>query len=351
MLRIRTTSQRWAAVCGVLVLVTVLFAGHCESGKGILIQNIYVTQGLNGDDSGNVEVYPLTATGNVAPATTIAGASTDIVDAHKSAFDASGNLYVTSKNNSSVLVFAAGASGDVAPISTISGSNTLLARPTGIAIDSTGKIYVADYGTEDPGNPSVFVFAAGANGNVAPVATITGAATGLVFPNGLALDSAGKIYVANEGTGEVTGGSVTVYAAGATGNAAPVATIIGSATLLNYPHGLTLDAAGNIYVASEPIGVGAPDGEAGPGPSGSVVVFAAGATGNVAPKTTITGSSTLLTGPNGISLDVLGNIYVADNSANAVLVFAAGASGNVAPISNISGANTGFSDLHGVTVH
>jgi len=345
----RSASQRWAAACGVLVLVIVLFAGHCESGKGILIQNIYVTQGLNGDDSGNIEVYPLTATGNIAPATTIAGESTDIEDAHKCAFDASGNIYVTSKTNSSVLVFAAGASGDVAPISTISGSNTGLVQPTGIAVDSTGKIYVADYGAEDPGGPSVFIFAAGANGNVAPVATITGAATGLVFPNGLALDSSGKIYVANEGTNQATS-SVTVYAAGATGNAAPLATISGSATLLNDPHGLALDAAGNIYVANLPPPAGAPAGAAGPGPSGSVLVFAAGSTGNVAPKTTITGSSTLLSRPNGISLDALGNIYVADNSANAVLVFTAGATGNVAPISNISGANTGFSDLHGVTV-
>jgi len=40
---------------------------------------------------------------------------------------------------------------------------------------------------------------------------------------GLALDTSGKIYVANQG-----GASVTVHAKGATGNATPIATINGT---------------------------------------------------------------------------------------------------------------------------
>jgi len=59
------------------------------------------------------------------------------------------------------------------------------------------------------------------------MATIAGVNTGL-FPTGIALDGAGNIYVANQG-------SITVYAAGASGNATPIATIAGVNTGLNVP--------------------------------------------------------------------------------------------------------------------
>jgi sugar lactone lactonase YvrE len=49
----------------------------------------------------------------------------------------------------------------------IVGSNTGLSCPNGVVVDSSGNIYVADYGA-----PAVYVFSAGANGNVAPTQTI-----------------------------------------------------------------------------------------------------------------------------------------------------------------------------------
>src|SRR5438094_7993262 len=55
----------------------------------------------------------------------------------------------------------------------------------------------------------------------------------------------GPLYVAN-----YDGSSVTAYAAGATGNATPTATIAGSNTGLNHPSGIALDAAGQLYVAT-----------------------------------------------------------------------------------------------------
>src|ERR1019366_862470 len=82
----------------------------------------------------------------------------------------------------------------------------------------------------------------------------------------------------------------------------------------------------------------------------SVTVFAANASGNAIPTTTISGAATGLSNPNGIALDDKGNIYVTNGTS--VTVYAAGSSGNVAPTATISGANTGFSSnfLHGVTV-
>lgn len=63
--------------------------------------------------------------------------------------------------------------------------------------------------------------------------------TGLAYPLGIALDAAGKVYVANKNTN-----SVTVY----TGPNTLEKTITGNS--MNGAYGLTVDAAGNIYVAN-----------------------------------------------------------------------------------------------------
>ena len=68
------------------------------------------------------------------------------------------------------------------------------------------------------------VFASGATGNVAPIATImdtvAGTNTGLSQPVALALDGAGHIYVANSANN-----SITAYPVGSMGNASPTVTI------------------------------------------------------------------------------------------------------------------------------
>ncbi len=60
------------------------------------------------------------------------------------------------------------------------------------------RSYVANIG-----NSSVTVFAAGATANAAPTTTISGNATGLSFPFGVSLDGAGSIHVANQGDSSV----------------------------------------------------------------------------------------------------------------------------------------------------
>src|SRR6266705_3129165 len=82
---------------------------------------------------------------------------------------------------------------------------------------------------------SIAVYAAGASGNAAPTATIAGANTGLNAPFGIALDAAGNVYVANHDPNQVNSGRITVYAAGASGNATPTATIAGDNTGLANP--------------------------------------------------------------------------------------------------------------------
>lgn len=79
--------------------------------------------------------------------------------------------------------------------------------------------------------------------------TISGYYTGLSRPYGIAVDPVnGDIYVANGFGGSTTAGSITVYAPGSNGNVPPLAEISGSSTGLKEPAGLALDASGDIYV-------------------------------------------------------------------------------------------------------
>jgi outer membrane protein assembly factor BamB len=134
----------------------------------------------------------------------------------------------------------------------------------------------------------VTVYAAGANGNAVPIRTISGSKTGLSIPAGVALDGNGNVYVADPTTNNAVY-AVTVYAASASGNVAPIRTISGSKTGLNTPVGVALDSGGNIYALNH-------------NPPESVKVYAVSANGNVSPIRAIRGSNTGLNSPAGIAV-------------------------------------------------
>jgi sugar lactone lactonase YvrE len=238
-------------------------------------------------------------------------------------------LYVVNSGNNSVTVYAPGASGNATPTATIAGDNTGLLFPYAIALDGAGNIYVTNIdGAAPDGTTGIRVYAAGASGNATPIATIPDFAG----PVGIALDGAGNIYVADQGDQ-----TIRVYEAGA-GNPTPTATIAGGNTGLSSPWGIALDGAGNIYVTN-------------PNPSvNSITVYAAGASGDATPTATIAGGNTGLNSPQGIALDGAGNIYVANTESNSITVYAAGANGNATPTATIAGFNTGLDFPSGIAL-
>jgi sugar lactone lactonase YvrE len=285
---------------------------------------LYVANGSN-----TITVYAAGANCNATPTASIAGTNTGLADPEGIALDAGGQLHVANYANNSITAYASGGTGNVTPTATIAGGNTRLNLPIGIAFDAAGRLYVANSSSR-AGN-SITIYAAGATGNVAPVDSIVGNNTGLNDGVGIAFDAAGRLYVAS-----MSGyGTITVYAAGASGDATPVATIAGSNTGLDGRAALAVDAAGQLYVANE-------NGD-------SIMVFAAGATGNVSPTATIAGSHTGLNAPIGLSFDAAGQLYVANAGkhlgpgGNTITIYAAGATGNATPIATLAGSSTGLS--------
>lgn len=247
-----------------------------------------------------------------------------------------GLLYVPNDHGRSITVYAVNGAGRATVVKTIAGSNTRLHGTEGVAVGADGTIYATNVATSDTEPNQVTVYAPGATGNATPIAIIVGSNTQLWAPAGIAMDGAGNIYVANSGNS-----LITIYAPGANGNVAPTATIGGSNTGFLTVHDVALDNAGNIYVTSA---VGPP------GFTGKITVFAAGTTGNATPQATITGSHTGLRFPDGIVINSAGDIYVANAAADNVLAYAAGATGDVAPIAMIGGSNTGIVTPGGVAL-
>ena len=275
------------------------------------------------DDSDAVTAYTSATNGDVAPQSP---APSGLSQPQFVAVDANGKIYATNPFTMSITIYAKGSSGDVAPLATIGGSNTGLNFPEGIALDSSGKIYVTNCPgcSSNSGTPSVTVYPALGSStgmlNETPSATISGGSTGLMSPEGIAVDStSGDIFVADSGAA-----SVFVYSSGSSGNVAPSANISGGTTGLMSPKGIAEKAGGNIYVADSV--------------AMSVFVYSAGSTGDIAPTTTISGGQTGLGKPFGIALDSSSNIYVT-NDCSSVTVYSAGSSGNIVPAATIIGGN------------
>jgi hypothetical protein len=240
----------------------------------------------------------------------------------------------------------------------IYGSNTLINEPYGIAVDSGGNIYVTNRGLTSGFN-SVTVYPpllAGAGTlNQAPTANITGSNTELSYPVGIALDSAGDIYVANQGNDEITvyppvpsgvlTGNTTV-----TMNESPAANI----PLDYFPEYVALDQNLNIYVTEFE---GTQFQVFPPVPSADL-------TGNT--NVTLSGTPTAsingvgLNGPLGIAVDTSGNIYVANefnapNESNATITIypplgSSTGTVNENPTATIGGLNPGLSGPYGLAL-
>jgi DNA-binding beta-propeller fold protein YncE len=232
-----------------------------------------------------------------------------------------GQLYVAT--NSSIVRFnnALAANGNIAPVATITGPTTTLSAPQHLLVDPTGdRLFVANAGAS-----SILIFesASTLNGNVPPTRTISGSATLLSAPHDLAIDPINNLLYVADGTQILVFQSASTI----TGNIPPVHNIgLGFAV-----GAMALDVTNNrLYVAD---------------PSGSSIERLEGASlqnGAAVVAASIAGTNTGLAQPGGLALDSAGRLFVANAAAPSITIFAsaATATGNVAPVATISGTGT-----------
>ncbi|MEV6426347.1 serine/threonine-protein kinase PknD [Nocardia sp. NPDC051463] len=179
---------------------------------------------------------------------------------------------------------------------------TGVSLPTGVAVDTAGNIYVTDIG-----NDRVVKLAAGET-TPTPLPF-----TGLKNPQGVAIDTAGNIFVTDTSNNRV----VKLAAGETTPTPLPF-------TGLKDPRGVAVDTAGDVYVADRS--------------NDRVVKLAAGASAPT--PLPFTG----LKDPQGVAVDTAGNVYVTELGTERVVKLAPGASAPT-PL-----PFTGLKDPRGVAV-
>jgi DNA-binding beta-propeller fold protein YncE len=230
-------------------------------------------------------------------------------------------VFVTNFLGHSVTIYSRTANGNVAPLRIISGPATGLQNPSGLAVDTVNnQILVANI-------RSITVYSLMACGNAIPLRSISGSLTELAQPIGLAVDTVNdEVLVANEA-------SITVYGRTANGNVAPKRIISGSATGLRNPAGLAVDTVNNEIVVANTSFITDPD-----NPS-SITVYNRTDTGNVAPKRTISGALTKLAQPIGLAVDTVKDEVLVTNESS-ITVYSRTAKDNIAPKRTIEGTLT-----------
>jgi streptogramin lyase len=287
-------------------------AATFKSLQGITVDsagNIYVS------DAGNHAIRKITPSGTV---TTVAGGTAESFGEPRGiAVDAAGNLYVAD-SNAIKKVTAAGAisiyAGSPSTKGTSDGTTTTarFSAPWGVAVDSANNVYVGD-----TLNNSVRKITPG--GTVTTLAGLAGRSSS-VDGKGTAARFEDPYAVATDGTyvyvADATDHSIRKIAADGTvttlaGKAGTFGSTDGSGTaaLFNGPQGITADTAGNVYVADTGNSTVRKITAAG------VVTTLAGSAGQGG-STDGTGAAARFSSPYGIAVDSAGTVYVVDSNDN-----------------------------------
>ena len=132
-------------------------------------------------------------------------------------------------------------------------TSALLNSPKGVAVDGSGNLYIADTGNYRVRSVSGGVIGTVAGNGVLGFMGDNGPAVGaqLNVPNGIALDAAGNLYIAdynNNCIRKVVAGVISTVAgkgtAGFSGDGG-----LATQAQLNLPYVIAVDSAGNLYIA------------------------------------------------------------------------------------------------------
>ena len=264
------------------------------------------------------------------------------------AADTAGNVYVADTINYTIrkitsagvvttLAGTAGSSGSTDG----TGSAARFNAPYGVAADTAGNVYVADtfnHTIRKITSAGVVTTLAGSAGNIGS-ADGTGSSARFSYPEGIVVDASGNIFVTdtfNNTIRKITSAGVVTTLAGLAGQ--PGSTDgTGSAARFSAPRGVAVDTAGNIFVADSSNDTIRKVTSAG------VVTTLAGLAGSSG-STDGTGSAARFNRPAFASLDTAGNIFVADRLNNTIRKVTSG--GVVTTLAGLAGSS-GSTDGNG----
>ncbi|MGA2693981.1 MAG: hypothetical protein ABSF76_16580 [Opitutaceae bacterium] len=208
-------------------------------------------------------VTTFAGTSGVAGSTNGTGTSASFSGPIAIAVDTAGNLYVAEETNNTIRkITPAGVvttfAGQVGVVGNIDGaaSSASFNHPRGIAVDGSGNVFVADNFNDTIRK----ITPAGQVSTLAGSPGVSGSLDGMggyaLFngPTGVTVDGNGNIFVTDSNNNTVRritpSGSVTTVA----GTASPYWSVIGQDgtgpnVKFNFPSGVAVDAAGNLYIA------------------------------------------------------------------------------------------------------
>jgi sugar lactone lactonase YvrE len=328
-------------------------AAHFNNPSGVAADsagNVYVA------DTNNSTIRKITPAGVV---TTVAGAAGQFGSADGTgtaarfsqpwgvAVDAAGNLYVADVVNDTIRKITPDAvvttlAGSAPQFGSADGTGAAarFQAPTGVAAASNGNVYVVDSQNKTirtvtlAGVVTTLAGTAGMSGS----ADGTGAAARFNFPQGIAVDGAGNLYVADEvnhNIRKITPDAVVTTLAGAA-TMRGSADGVGAAARFFAPLSTATDGAGNVYVAdtlNSTIRKVTPDG---------VVSTLAGVAG-MSGSADGTGAAARFRFPRGVAVDSASNVYVADTANSTIRkVTPDGVVSTLAGVAGMSGSADGM---------
>lgn len=277
------------------------------------------------------------------------------------AVSSDGTVYVADTDNDTIRAIASG--GNVTTIAGLAGRSSSVdgqgatARfddPFAVAADADGVVYVADSAAHvirritPDGAVSTYAGSPGSYGS----ADGTGAAARFYSPFGVAVDTAGNVYVAdsfNHTVRKITAGGIVTTLAGSAQSGGKTDGA-GTAARFDQPFGIAADANGNVYVSDATANTIRKISSAG-------VVSTLAGLGGTAGSADGAGTSARFTVPYAVAVDTAGTVFVVDHgnhtirkvTADGVVTTMAGTAGSAGSTDG-SGAAARFRYPSGVAV-
>ena len=192
---------------------------------------------------------------------------------------------------------------------------------------------VSGYNSDHEATTKCFLNQVTTFAGIGTIGSADGATAQFTGPHGVAVDTAGNVYVADTGNNRIrkitSAGVVTTLAGSTSGyHDDPVGTL----AQFNTPYGVAVDTAGNVYVADNS------NHRIRKITSAGVVTTLAG-TGTPGYHDDPVGTLAQFANPSGVAVDTAGNVYVADTSNRRIRkITAAGV------VTTIAGSTSGYLD-------